>query len=130
MNAHSSLNSLLTITEKREFLVVRIIKGLKNVLNKVAIHLVCFEGVEGVVVNSSTYIEDYSWNIEGGGHNLLVLSRTISVKIRYFLFALFLVQICISFLYYFATKSFHLIRTNLVQIRYYLFAHFWMKKCK
>ena len=64
VNAHSSLNSLLTITEKREFLVVRIIRGLKNVLNKAAGHLVCCEGVEGVIVKSSPPIEDYSWNIE------------------------------------------------------------------
>ena len=51
-------------------------------------------------------------------YNLLVLFRTISVKIRYFLFALFLVQICISFSQYFVTKSFPLIRT----IRYFLLA--------
>ena len=62
--------------------------------------------------------------------NLLVLFRTISVKIRYFLFALFLVQICIFFLHYFPTKSFLLIRTILVQIRYYIFTLFWMKKCE
>ena len=61
-------------------------------------------------------------------HNLLVLFRTISVKIRYFLFAQFLVQICISFLHYFATKSFLFIRTILVQNRYYLFALFLDEK--
>ena len=69
---------------------------------------------EGVVVN-------YSWNIEKGTfwiHNLLVLFPTISVQILYFLFALFLVQICISFSQYFVTKSFPLIRT----IRYFLLA--------
>ena len=64
VNKHSSLNSLLTITDQREFLVVRIIRGLKNVLNKAAGHLVCCEGVEGVIVKSSPSIEDYSWNIE------------------------------------------------------------------
>ena len=117
VNKHSSLNSLLTITDQREFLVFRIIIGLKNVLNKAAIHMVC---CEGVVVN-------YSWNIEKGTfwiHNLLVLFPTISVQILYFLFALFLVQICISFSHYFATKFFLLIRTILLQIRYFLFALF------
>ena len=64
VNKHSSLNSLLTITDQRDFLVVRIIRGLKNVLNKAAGHLVCCEGVEGVIVKSSPSIEDYSWNIE------------------------------------------------------------------
>ena len=49
-------------------------------------------------------------------HNLLVLFAP--VQIRYFLFALFLVPIRISFSHYFATKSFLLIRIIFVQIRF------------
>ena len=66
VKTHSSLNTFLTITDQREFLVVSAIRGLENVLNKATVHLVCCEGVECVVVKHSPSIEDYSWKIEKG----------------------------------------------------------------